>query len=282
MENCLQDSLERTLSHLRLRSGHVINVEELGEGEPVILLHGFMGSSKTWQGLDTKLSAYFHILSVDIIGHGETDKPENIDPYFMEEFGLSLVEVLELRGISQAHWIGYSMGGRLALFMAGTHANYVKKVAVIGASPGIENIEERKTRVSHDTNLAKRIEDEGLEKFVNFWEKLPLFESQLQLPQSAQQKIREGRLMNDPIGLANSLRGMGTGKQPYIHNQLQRTNKPILLLTGSKDQKFIEIAKSLEKSVPNAETFTIPNAGHAAHLENQEDCATKIIKFLTK
>ena len=100
MENCLQDSLERTLSHLRLSSGHVINVEELGEGEPVILLHGFMGSSKTWQGLDTKLSAYFHILSVDIIGHGETDKPENIDPYFMEEFGLSLVEVLELRGIS--------------------------------------------------------------------------------------------------------------------------------------------------------------------------------------
>jgi len=282
MENCLWDSLERTLSHLGLKSGLVINVEELGEGEPVVLLHGFMGSSKTWQGLETKLSEHFHILNVDIVGHGETDKPENVEPYFMEEFGRSLVEVLELRDISQAHWIGYSMGGRLALFMAGTHTNYVKKVAVIGASPGIENIEERKARVSHDTNLAKKIEDEGIEKFVNFWEKLPLFESQLQLPKTAQKQIRERRLMNDRIGLANSLRGMGTGKQPYIHDQLQQTNKPIMLLAGSKDQKFVKIAKSLEKSIPNAQTFTIPNAGHAAHLENQKDCAIKIIKFLTK
>ena len=282
MGNCLWNSLERTLSHLRLSSGLVINVEELGEGEPVVLLHGFMGSAKTWQGLDTKLSEHFHILNVDIIGHGETDKPENIKPYFMEEFGKSLVEVLALRDISQAHWIGYSMGGRLALFMAGTHTKYVKKVAVLGASPGIENIGERESRVKHDTNLAKKIEDDGIEKFVKFWEKLPLFESQLHLPQTTQKRIREGRLVNNQTGLANSLRGMGTGQQPYIHDQLQRANKPVLLLAGSKDQKFIEIAKALEKSVPNAETFTIPNAGHAAHLENQKDSVTKIVNFLTK
>ena len=106
------------MSHLRLKSGLVINVEELGEGEPVVLLHGFMGSSKTWQGFDIKLSAHFRILNIDIIGHGETDKPGNVAPYFMEEFAQDLVEVLKLREISQAHWIGYSMGGRLALFMA--------------------------------------------------------------------------------------------------------------------------------------------------------------------
>ena len=270
------------MSHLRLKSGLVINVEELGEGEPVVLLHGFMGSSKTWQGFDIKLSAHFRILNIDIIGHGETDKPGNVAPYFMEEFAQDLVEVLKLREISQAHWIGYSMGGRLALFMAGTHTEYVKKVAVIGASPGIENSGERESRVKHDTNLAKKIEDDGIPEFIKFWEQLPLFESQLHLPQSSQKRIRAGRLMNTEIGLANSLRGMGTGQQPYVLDQLQQANKPLLLLAGSKDQKFIEIAKSLEKSVPNAETFTIPNAGHAAHLENQKDSVTKILNFLTK
>ena len=75
------------------------------------------------------------------------------------------------------------------------------------------------------------------------WENIPLFETQKRLAQNVQEAVRKERLANNSKGLANSLRGMGTGAQPSWWNELQNLKMPVLLMNGEYDEKFFCILK---------------------------------------
>jgi 2-succinyl-6-hydroxy-2,4-cyclohexadiene-1-carboxylate synthase len=116
--------------------------------------------------------------------------------------------------VKQAYLIGYSMGGRLALSVAMIHPERVSGLVLESSSPGLDSPEERKMRREQDSRLSRRILEEGIESFVDYWEGIPLFASQLSMDPSKRKKVREERLNNNPVGLRGSLIGMGTGSQP--------------------------------------------------------------------
>ena len=106
-----------------------------------------------------------------------------------------------------------------------------------GASPGIADAAEREARRASDAALAGRIERDGVEAFVDEWERVPLFASQLALPAEARAAVRATRLAQRAHGLANSLRGMGAGAQAPLHDRLPSIAAPTLLLAGSLDDE---------------------------------------------
>ncbi len=253
-------------------NGVHIGVEQQGEQEqsPLVLLHGFTGSAQSWGSLLDKLAKSFHVIALDMLGHGQSDGPNEPARYSMEHCRADIIAALYKLGIQEGEAIllGYSMGGRIALYTA--FSGYFRALILESASPGLADPIERKQRRKSDTALAERIEREGVATFVHHWERLPLFASQKAMPQEQQEALHQQRLHNTAHGLANSLRGVGTGAQPALHDALSQLTLPVLLLTGELDKKFCGIAHSMQRQLPYAQWSIVPNAGHTVHLEQPE------------
>lgn len=257
------------------------NYSTYGEGFPIILLHGFTGDSTTWKDLIPFLSNRFQVVSIDIIGHGETVSPKDIHHYHMENVVHHIAKIMQQNNIDQAHFLGYSMGGRLALSFAMEYPAKVKSLILESASPGLKTAAERDERRIKDHQLAQMILTKGIESFVRHWENIPLFASQKRLPVWKQESIRLQRLSNDPVGLANSLKGMGTGEQPSWWDDLYRLNMPVLIICGVLDEKFCNISKEMQKHIPNANYKEVKNVGHAIHVEVPKKFGTIVSEFLS-
>lgn len=239
----------------------------------IVMLHGFTGSTKTWQHVATLLPEY-RIIAIDALGHGLSAAPLEVGAYEMPQQIEVLEEVFENLQLEQFTLVGYSMGGRIALSYAVKYSKRVKQLILESASPGLQLAEERAARKVADHALADKIEVNGLASFVDAWENIPLFASQKNLPVQVQAEIREERMQQRPHGLANSLRGLGTGMMPPLWDELQKLECPVTLLVGQYDLKFIRIAERMQNQLKNAKYYVIPTVGHAIHVENPVKFAT--------
>lgn len=234
-----------------------------GEGDPVLLLHGFTSSSATWTSF-IQNGATLQFITLDLPGHGKT--VVNV-PKTMETCCTDLIGLLNFLQISKVHLIGYSMGGRTALSFAMLYPERLHSLTLESTSPGLEQEDGQQKRITNDEKIAQKIEHEGIKSFVDFWEDLPLFQTQKMLPSHVQRKIRDERLSQSADGLSQSLRFMGTGKQPSWWGALSDLKMPVLLLAGAFDSKFIEINKAMACHIPSSELVIAENAGHAIHVE---------------
>lgn len=251
-----------------------------GEGVPVLLLHGFTGSARNWTSLMGALAGNYQVLAVDLLGHGETDSPPEASRYRIEQAAADIAALLLHLGCAPAHLLGYSMGGRLALCLALTYPALFRSLVLESASPGLRTEAERAARRASDHALADQIEDEGVAAFTAAWARLPLFASQARLPQQARDRLHQQRLGNDPRGLANSLRGMGTGEQPSLWPRLGEWDKPTLLMAGADDVKYTQIARAMAEAMPTAQARVMADAGHTVHLEQRAAFTAAVAAFL--
>jgi len=250
-------------------------------GEPVLLLHGFAGCRANWEGLARELAEEgFHAVAVDLPGHGETSSPPDAERYRIERVAADLAALMDRLGLGRIHLLGYSMGGRAALTFASLYSNRLESLVLESSSPGLATEEERRQRRKADEELADRIEARGMEWFVEYWSGLPLFATMRRLDRGVLERIREQRLRLNPSGLANSLRGMGTGSQPSWWESLPRLNLPVLLIAGEEDEKYAAIAERMRRVLPSARMEIVPGAGHNVHLERPNVFRDLVVPFI--
>jgi len=263
------------VNHVRPVRGlayHVCPRGDSGVGAPdVVLLHGFAGSTRDWERTSEALGrAGLRAIAIDLPGHGATAAPQDTARYTMAETAHDLCELLDGLRVRSAHWIGYSMGGRLALYVAAMKPDRVESLIVESASLGIEDAADRAARRAADEALADEIEARGIEWFAEHWGAQPIFESQRSLSLAERAALRERRLRNDPHGLAESLRGMGQGAQPWMGDRLADVRCATLLVTGALDPKYTGIAASMTGRLTHGRHVVVPEAGHNVHLEQPE------------
>jgi 2-succinyl-6-hydroxy-2,4-cyclohexadiene-1-carboxylate synthase len=246
---------------------------------PLLLLHGFTGSARSWEAHVPTLAAHYRLLRPDLPGHGATPAITPAD-CSMETTARQLVHIIETVLTPPVTLLGYSMGGRLALYTALEYPGLVHSLILESASPGIADDSERQPRRAADDALAQRILDHGMAVFVDEWERLPLFASYARLPEATRAALRQARLANDPAGLANSLRGMGTGAQPSLWGRLPALACSVLLMTGADDGKFTAIARQMTPALPRAEHVVIPACGHTPHLEQPAAFVDAVQNFM--
>jgi len=239
--------------------------------QTLVLLHGFTGSAAGWgHQMDTLADYGLQIIALDLLGHGQSDAPEDAKRYSIECFQKDILAALQELGVhkGQAIILGYSMGGRIALFTA--LSGFFRALILESASPGLEDLAEREERRTSDEALAASIESEGVPEFIERWEHLPLFASQRTLPFECSEALYRQRLQNNATGLAQSLRGVGTGVQPSLYTRLPTLHIPVLLIAGELDTKFTTIAKHMAQVLPQSQLHIIPAAGHTVHLEQPQ------------
>ncbi len=224
-----------------------------------------MGSGVDWADAISALDERFYCVAPDLPGHGRS---LGLTPqaYTIEGAAKMLRELLDGLEVSRAALVGYSMGGRLALYLALRHPERCSGHFLESASPGIEDATERQARREADEERAKRLESDDLASFLDDWYRQPLFAS-LSRHEGLLEKTIESRLRNDPGELARSLRGMGTGDQPSLWDELGSLRVPALVVAGSLDEKYVGISRRMEALSPRIQAVIVAESGHNVHAE---------------
>ena len=243
----------------------------------LLFLHGFMGSGRDWADTVEALPDCRCIL-VDLPGHGlSAECPSDLYP--MPQTALALLAVLDEVGLRQCIPVGYSMGGRLALYLALGHPERCRALVVESGSPGLASERERQGRREWDESKAWELEREGLDTFLNNWYRQPLFQS-IRRNEARFAALVERRRHNAPVGLARSLRLMGTGSQPSLWPQLPGLRFPWLAVAGELDSRYRKTTQDMVSLSETGTLATIPDAGHNTHFENPEAFSRTLREFL--
>lgn len=245
----------------------------------ILFLHGFLGSGSDWQEIISVLPKDLHCVAPDLPGHGQTTKSSDPEAYSMSGTANAIEAMLDALKIGRCALVGYSMGGRLALYLALTRPQRWTRLVIESASPGIEDPLERDERRELDEKQAGKLQNEGVKAFLQSWYEQPLFKS-LKRDKARFRELLERREMNDPVELVKSLRAMSAGVQPPLWDKLPQLGIPLLLIAGDQDAKYQQIAQRMASQCKDASLALVANAGHNVHVENPIEYAKLLRQFL--
>ncbi len=244
---------------------------------PLLFLHGFTGSSKSWNELINKLNA--PSIAVDCPGHGNNLIKDLSKPYTFKDWQKEFNLFINQNNWDNINLCGYSMGGRLAISYASKFPEKIKSLILISSNAGILDKNNQKERIETDYKLSTKIIN-NYQKFLNEWEKLEFFSKQLVRNPNTfklQQRIRKSQI---PQQLAFILKNLGTGRMPNYQDKISEFNFPVLIICGEEDEKYYEISKKLNKYIPKSDLIVVPNSGHAPHIDQPEKVAKLIQNYI--
>jgi 2-succinyl-6-hydroxy-2,4-cyclohexadiene-1-carboxylate synthase len=245
-------------------------------GVPLVLfLHGFLGSSNDWRPVAVRLKKNWRCLLPDLPGHGRARFPKQPELYSFNGAAQAV-----LAGVTEpVHLVGYSLGGRLALYLAARHPEKILSLTLISSSPGLATAAERAARRRADDALAAELETHGLNAFLSSWYAQALFGGLRRKP-ALFRRLLARRRKNDAAELARALRGCSVGRQPSLWPQLSKLKMPVLLLAGSGDEKYVRLMRRMRAQIHGAQFRVVPGAAHAVVEEQPARVARALVKFL--
>ncbi len=245
--------------------------DAVSASDRVVLAHGFTQTARSWSIFEDLLRERLpgvDTTAVDMPGHGDAPPPPDANLW------ASAHRLVDAGGT--ATYIGYSMGGRVALHAALAAPERVLALVLIGATAGIDDEHERRERRTADERLADHIEDVGVATFLDEWLANPLFAGLTEAT-----AMRADRLRNTSAGLAASLRATGTGTQTPLWDRLGEIQVPVLILAGEHDAKFTALGERIAGALDDSTLEVVADAGHSVHLEQPEATADAIVRWWT-
>ena len=243
--------------------------------ESVVLLHGFSGTHRAWDGVVALLDPERYLpLALDLPGHGVAADVRGVggDAFGEKITFTGCVDYVLARSPERFALVGYSQGGRIALHVALAAPERVSRLVLISCSAGIEDAAERAARRHADQRLADELEAAPFDDFIERWRAQPLFAGE---PPEASRLACEDQRRNRPDALAAVLRGIGTGEMEPLWSRLAELTMPVTVLAGAHDEKFQVLGKRMAELLPNAE-LVIATGGHGLPLENPAAVALAI------
>lgn len=253
-------------------------VQDFANAKPTVLfLHGFLGSPDDWEIPAKALSQQgYAILCPALPGHGEETNPLELSTDF-DDAVAKLAELVRTKSPQGVHLVAYSMGGRLGMALLLRHPELVATAFILSASPGIKDSAARNLRYEKDQQLAQIIEDD-FARFIDSWYNQPLFGKLKQSDQFKQ--IEKRRQQANPSRIAQAMRILSVGKQPSLWSALPENERPLHVLVGSLDDKYVAIGDSIRRLCPQACVHSMPGCSHALHLENPSGLTDYLLEQL--
>ncbi|MEI2701893.1 MAG: alpha/beta fold hydrolase [Baekduia sp.] len=213
--------------------------------EPLVLLHGFGGTHRSWDQVLAQLPAerYRPVVAPDLPGHGarRAERPVTFDA--------CVRAVLADAPPGPFVLCGYSLGGRVAQHVALEAPERVSRLVLVSASSGIEDPGERAARAAADDELAEEIEPMTAEQFADRWRSLPVFDG---TPDDALVAWRDDLMRTPPADLAAALRGLTSGRMHVFG--AEAFAMPVIRLVGERDARY--------RALAGPDAIVVPGAGH--------------------
>ena len=255
-------------------------VRACGAGAPLLLIHGFTGRGSGWGAHAATFARDFRVIVVDLPGHGRSRIPPVPARASVERTADDLATILRRLDAAPAHVLGYSLGARIALRLAVVHPTVVRRLILESPSAGLAGEAERQARCAADEARAVRLDRDGIEAFVDEWEREPVFASQASLSPARAARLRAERLRNSTAGLAASLRGAGQGTMQPLHARLAEVQARTLVIAGAVDPTGRARAEAVADGILGARLEVSPAAGHSPHLETPTTFRSLALAFL--
>lgn len=251
-----------------------IHINIVGEGHPIILLHGWGWSGDIWQGIIPDLADNYQLFLVDLPGFGKSALFS--DDY---EFGQIIPALLKLLPLN-AIWIGWSMGGLFAYWVAIHHPERVSRLITVASSPCFIQL-----------NNWPGIPVQTLDKFENLLssnhqQTLQDF-LELQLRGSANQEsmfssLKQQLLNTNPPSMFGLMGGLKLLHDTDLRNSLHQISRSSLHIFGQRDTIVpVSVAHSLKNLLSNSHIEIIQRTGHMPFLTHQDDFVSLIKKFIS-
>ena len=246
----------------------------LGQGKPVIIIHGLLGSSRNWSSFAKKLSGQYQVITLDLRNHGNSS---HADSMTYAEMASDILQVMEEFGLDRASLIGHSMGGKVAMTFALQHRSMVEQLVIMDIAPvSYKNellplldamtglpLKDVTSRKHADTLLAPRIPDDALRLFLlqNLTQDADQYRWRINL-----QAIRKSLIDIDGFPAPVSVK-----------------SHPVkALFLGGEDSGFLKPHHYpiVKKYFPKAQIHIIEGAGHWLHIDRPDKVLERVQSFL--
>ena len=245
--------------------------------EPLVLLHGFMGSVDAMTPLMDRLKPTVACIALDLPGHGRSRFAESRRLRGLRRFdevAELVLEDLTRLGVDRFGLYGYSMGGRIAQAMGLAAPERISQLILESASFGMPDPEARVARHRQDeARLAPIQSAEDFRRFLEQWHQMPLF---AELGPTLTARQIQAKARNDITELRHALRLMSVGNQPHLLDDLARLGRPATMFYGERDEKYRRLAADAAARWSGLQKRGFAGAGHAVHVQFPDALAAAI------
>lgn len=242
------------------RGGVKVYYEVHGEGQPILLSHGYSATSQMWAGQVDAFPGY-KVIAWDMRGHGQTDSPDDQSLYSEAQTVDDMAAILAECGEDTAVIAGLSLGGYMSLAFNVKHPEKVRALMLFDTGPGYKNATARDGWNETSEKRAVAFETKGFGAMGG----------------SAEVRVSSHRSAE---GLARAARGMLAQFDARIIESLPNITVPTLVLVGANDQPFLGASEYMAAKVPGATKVMIPDAGHSANIDQPEAFNAAVTGFL--
>lgn len=238
--------------------------------ERALFLHGFTGSARSFDHLEPLLGDVLTATCVDLPGHRDAPPARTFEEA-VEGLAAALTEPTTL--------VGYSQGARLALAVALRRPEAVQRLVLESGSAGLAP-PARLLRRQQDVALARELVQGGLAAFLERWESNPVLAGLRGLDPASAAALRARREEHTAVGLASAVLSLGQGAMPDLGRHLRALQRPVLVLCGGLDEKYVALTEALARELPRCRRVVLPGVGHTPHLECPREYAHEVRAFL--
>jgi 2-succinyl-6-hydroxy-2,4-cyclohexadiene-1-carboxylate synthase len=238
-----------------------------------------MGAGADWLPMAKLWANHFFCLMPDLPGHGHNTHRSIAQPLDFDVVVAELKLFLKQLELDQVSLVGYSLGGRIALYAATQFPEKIRALVLESCTAGIGDEQARRERAEADDKQAETLLAQGIENFVEQWYELDLFSTLKRHPRLLAE-IKAKRKKNDPAWVAKILKELSPGRQPSLWEKLGSLPMPVMLVAGGLDAKYAELAARVGSQIPEATVEIIPEVGHNVHLENPGQFSEVVTVFL--
>ncbi|MBW2091906.1 MAG: alpha/beta hydrolase [Deltaproteobacteria bacterium] len=256
-----------------------LNYEQIGQGEAVVFLHGYTGSTKDWQNQIPLVAEKFKAIAIDHRGHGKSEAPSKEDDYSVKIFSEDVYALLNALNIRRCCLVGHSMGGFMSLQFVMDHPEMVKALVLVDTSsgaydapPGYEELRAKLDELAKNEGLEAAFEYDA----ANNPMRVERFKKHPEQREISRRKVLSTSV-DGYIYVARTFR-----KWPPVTDRLHEIKAPTLIFWGEEDTPFTEPSTVLKESISGAELITVPGVGHNPHEEAPEIFNEALMNFLDK
>jgi len=255
-------------------NGTRLYYETAGAGHPIVLIHGYTLDSRMWDDQFDKLSQKYRVIRYDLRGFGKSAYPSPGQKYCHTEDLKALLDYLK---ISKAYVMGLSMGGGIAVEFTLEHPDVAQALIPVDSTLGGFSHSDEFNAIFKE--VFTTFSEEGLGPAKKVWMGCQLFKPIFESPVAAS---RLSTMVSDYSGWHWSTNSDAMQSiTPAAIGRLEEIDAPVLVIVGERDvSDFLDIARVMERDIPNARLAVLDDAGHMSNMEEPESFNREVLSFL--
>jgi 3-oxoadipate enol-lactonase len=243
-----------------------------GEGQPLLFIHGLGSSTRDWEFQVPEFSRSYQVITFDLRGHGQSDKPAG--PYSVPMFAADLAGLLQALRIGSAHIVGISLGGGIAFQFAVDYPAMVKTLTIVNSGPALGGTpEQAQLETERRVGIVQQLGMDAMGQAL----------SGTLFPKPGHAALRETFVKrwaeNDPQAYIHATRSMLGWN---VIDKLGSIRCPTLVLSSDQDYSPVAVKEAYVKLMPNAQLVVISDAHHAVPVEQPEEFNSVLAGFLAE